>query len=233
MDQIPIGAYELTVTMANFKQVSTNLEVRLGSPVTVNLILPIGNVEETVVVQAGAAEVELSTSEISRNVSSESIEDVPVLSRNPAELLQLFPGVPAITQDKNGSFTVGGLRPRSSTYNVDGSSNNFDVSSGPRTPVIREAVAEMRALTNVFSAQYGKGSGAVIDMVIKSGTNNFHGEVFEFHRNSALSANGFFNNARGLEKPKYISNIYGFTIGGPIVKNKTFFFFAFQGMLER
>lgn len=229
LDQLPIGTYKINVTMTNFKQISTEVEVRLGSPVTVNLVMPIGNVSETVVIDAGAAQVELSTSEISRNVSSKSIEDLPVLSRNPAELLQLFPGVPAISQDKNGSFTVGGLRPRSTTYNVDGSSNNFDVSSGARTPVIKEAVQEFRALTNVFSAQYGKGAGAVIDMVLKSGTNNFHGELFEFSRNSALGANSFFNNARKLAKPKYISNIYGFTFGGPIKKDKTFFFAAFQG----
>lgn len=229
LDQLPIGTYELTAALENFKQLSTDVEVRLGSPVTVNLVLPVGNISETVTIESGAAEVELSTSEISRHVSSQSIEDLPVLSRDPSELLQLFPGVPAISQDKNGTFTVGGLRPRSTTYNVDGSSNNFDVSSGPRTPVIRESVQEFRALPNVFSAQYGKGAGAVIDIVLKSGTNKYHGQLFEFHQNSVLNANGFFNNARKLAKPKFISNIYGFTFGGPIIKDKTFFFGAFQG----
>lgn len=233
LEQLPIGAYKVTATLTNFKQVSTDVEVQLGSPITVNLILPVGNVTETVTVEAGAVQVELSTSEISRNVNTATIEELPDLNRNPAELLQLFPGVPVMSQDKNGSLTVGGLRPRSTTYNVDGSSNNFDVSSGPRTPVIPESIQEMRALTNVFSAQYGKGSGAVIDMVLKSGTNDFHGELFEFHRNSALGANGFFNNARSIVKPKFLSNIYGLTIGGPIIKNKTFFFAAFQGTNQR
>lgn len=228
-EQLPVGNYRILVSRDGFKKVETTAEVRLGSTSTVLLTLTIGALSEVVTVDAGAAQVELATSEISRNVPSRTIDELPVLNRNPAELLQLFPGVPAITQDKNGSFNVGGLRARSTTYNVDGSSNNFDIQSGARTPVVQEAVQEFRAVTNVFSAQYGKGAGAVIDVVLKSGTNDFHGSLFEFHRNSAVGANSFFNNARGLAKPRFISNIYGFTLGGPIKKDKTFFFGSFQG----
>ncbi len=235
LEQLPIGRYRLLVSRQGFRQVATDVQVTLGSPVTVNVDLPVGATTETLVVtvNAGAAPVELSSAEISRNVPSETINDLPVLSRNVAELLQLYPGVPAITQDKNGSFTVGGLRPRSTTYNVDGSNNNFEVSSGPRTLVIQEAVQEFRALTNVFSAQYGKGSGAVIDIVLKSGGNQFHGDLFEYHRNKAIDATPFFANATNLGKPPFILNIYGATLGGPIRKDKTFFFASFQGTSQR
>jgi hypothetical protein len=232
-DQLQIGEYKITVTKEGYKQVSTTADVKLGAPATVLLELPVGSVSETVTVGTGEAPVELSTGELSRSIGSREIDALPVLSRNTAELLQLFPGVPVITEDKNGSLTVGGLRPRSTTYNVDGSSNNFDVQSGPRTPIIREAIQETRAVTNVFSAQYGKGSGAVIDQVLKSGTNQFRGSLFEYYRNSALDANNFFNNSRGLSKPQFLSNIYGLTVGGPIVKDKTFFFTAFQGTNQR
>lgn len=229
VDQLPIGQYRLLVVRQGFRQISTEVQVTLGSPITVNVELPVGAANEVVTVTAGAAGVELSNAEISRNVPSETLNDLPVLTRNVAELLQLYPGVPAITQDKNGSFTVGGMRPRSTTYNVDGSNNNFEVSSGPRTPVIQEAVQEFRALTNVFSAQYGKGSGAVIDMVLKSGGNQFHGDLFEYHRNKAVDATPFFANATNLGKPPFLLNIYGATLGGPIRRDKTFFFASFQG----
>ncbi len=232
-EQLPIGSYKILISKEGFSQVSTVVPVTLGSPVTVNLELSVGATTEVIYVTAGAAGVELSSAEVTRNVSSKTIDDLPVLSRNPAELLQLYPGVPAVTQDKNGAFTVGGLRPRSTTYNVDGSSNTFEVSSGPRTPVIQEGVQEFRALTNVFSAQYGKGGGAVIDMVLKSGTNQFHGALFEYHRNKAIDATPFFANATGLKKPPFILNIYGGTLGGPIVRDKTFFFVAFQGTNQR
>lgn len=228
-EQLPPGRYRVLVAQPGFKQISAEAQVTLGAPVTLNLALPVGATTETVTVSAEAAAVELANAEVSRNVSDRSIQELPVLSRNPAELIQLYPGVPAITEDKNGSLTVGGLRPRSTIYNVDGSSNNFQVSSGPRTPIIPEAVQEVRALTNVYSAQYGKGAGAVIDMVLKSGTNQWRGSLFEYHRNAALNANDFFSNARGVGKGKFIHNIWGGTFGGPIRKDKTFFFAALEG----
>jgi hypothetical protein len=205
------------------------VQVSLGNMAALRVDMQIGETTQSVEVQASAAAVEVNTAEVARSVSSGEMAELPVLSRNPADLLQLSPGVPAVTQDKNGSSTVGGLRPRSTTYNVDGSSNNFEVSSGPRTPVILEAVEEVRAVTNVFSAQYGKGSGAVVDMVIKSGTNQVHGSLFEYHRNRALDATPFFNNATGTGKPPFILNIYGATIGGPVIRDRTFFFAAYQG----
>ena len=228
-EQLPPGRYRVLVAQPGFKQLSAEAQVTLGAPVTLNLALSVGATTETVTVSAEAAAVDLANAEVSRNVSDRSIQELPVLSRNPAELVQLYPGVPAITEDKNGSLTVGGLRPRSTVYNVDGSSNNFQISSGPRTPIIPEAVQEVRALTNVYSAQYGKGAGAVVDMVLKSGTNDWHGSLFEYHRNAALNANDFFSNARGVGKGKFIHNIWGGTFGGPIRKDKTFFFAALEG----
>jgi hypothetical protein len=131
-DQLQIGEYKITVTKEGYKQVSTTADVKLGAPATVLLELPVGSVSETVTVGTGEAPVELSTGELSRSIGSREIDALPVLSRNTAELLQLFPGVPVITEDKNGSLTVGGLRrstnadhPRGDTGNASGHQRFF------------------------------------------------------------------------------------------------------------
>jgi hypothetical protein len=234
LEQLPIGSYEVTASVVGFKKAATDpIAVTLGSPITVNIVLQVGDVSEKVVVLGAAPQIQLSSNEMERNVSDQQILELPNIDRDPSKLLQLFPAVPAITQDKNGSLTVGGLRPRSTVYNVDGSNNLNFLSSGQRTPVIMEAVAEMRAVTNVYSAQYGRGAGAVVDSVLKSGTNDFHGSLFYYYRGTALNANSFFANARGLGKERYVQNLWGGTVGGPVVRNKAFFFSAFEGTNQR
>jgi hypothetical protein len=233
VEQLNVGSYGVDISAPGFKRFRMDASVGLGGMTYVNATMQLGEVAESVTVEASVAAVDVSTSEVSRNYGAAQMAQLPVLSRNPADLLQLAPGVPALTQDKNGSFTVGGLRPRSTSYNVDGSSNNFEVSSGFRTPVILEAVQETRALTNVYSSQFGKGAGAVVDMVLKSGTNRYHGELFAFHRNAVLDATPFFNNARGVSKPPFIHNTFGATFGGPVVRNRTFFFAAIERIAQR
>jgi Carboxypeptidase regulatory-like domain len=229
-DQLNIGQYRVEASKEGFKRFTTTVPVGLGNATALNIQLEVGATSQSVQVSAQAALVQSDTAEIARSFNSAKIQELPVLDRDPSKLLQLEPAVPAIVSDKNGTYDVGGLRPRSTTYNVDGSSNNYDVSSGQITPVIMDAVEELHVVTDVFSPQYGKGSGAVVDMVMRSGTNNWHGDLFEYLRNTDLNANPFFNNATAIGRSPYNENDYGATLGGPIVKNKTFFFAAFEGL---
>jgi hypothetical protein len=229
-DQLSIGQYRVEAVKSGFKRFTTTVPVGLGDAAAVNVQLEIGDTTQSVQVDGQAALVQADTAEVARGVDSSKIAELPVLDRDPSKLLQLEPAVPAIVADKNGSYTVGGMRARSTTYNIDGSSNNYDISSGQITPVIMEAVAELHVVTDVFSAEYGKGAGAVVDMVMKSGTNQWHGNLFEYNRNTVLNATPFFNNATSIGKSPYNSNDYGATFGGPIRKDKTFFFAAFEGI---
>ncbi len=229
-DQLSIGQYKIQITSSGFKQVNTSVAVGLGDATALNIQLQIGEPSQSVEVNGQSALVQSDSAEVARGIEGSRITELPVVDRDPSKLLQLEPGVPAIVSDKNGTYTVGGLRPRSTTYNVDGSSNNYDVSSGQITPVIMEAVAEMHVVTDVFSPEYGKGAGAVVDMVMRSGTNKLHGDLFEYNRNTILNANPFFNNATAIGRAPYNQNDYGATFGGPIRKDKTFFFAAFEGI---
>ena len=228
-EDLDIGQYRVTVEKQGFKTLATSVQVQPGNASAINAELDLGEVRETVVVSGDLAPIPVETAEVAREIPAIRITQLPVLDRDPTELLQLEPGVPAIVANKNGTYTVAGLGPRSTTYNVDGSSNNFDVSSGQITPIIMEAVASVHAVTAVFSPQYGKGSGAVVDILLHSGGNNFHGSLFEYNRNTVLNANPYFANAAGLGRAPYNENVYGATIGGPIRKNKLFFFGAFEG----
>jgi hypothetical protein len=232
-DQLAIGQWRVEAGKAGFKRFATDIPVGLGDAAAVNIQLQVGDTTQSVQVDAQAALVESDTAEVARGIDGSKITEMPVIDRDPSKLLQLEPAVPAIVQDKNGTYTVGGLRPRSTTYNVDGSSNNADVSSGQITPVIMEAIGELHVVTDVYSPEYGKGSGAVVDMVMRSGTNQLHGNLFEYLRNTDLNANPFFNNATGIGKAHFNMNDYGATLGGPIRKNKTFYFAAFEGTNQR
>ena len=128
-----------------------------------------------------------------------------------------------------GIFNIGGTRWRNVIFNIDGTDNNNELSSGTRAAIVQESVQEVRVLTNVFSAQYGRGGGGVVDVILKSGTNHLHGTLFENLRNDLLNANDFFNNANSVARPQDKRNEYGFAVGGPIIRNKTFFFAAFEG----
>jgi hypothetical protein len=229
-DELGIGQYKVEAEKSGFKTFITTVPVKLGDATALNVQLEVGAITQTMQVKAQAALVQSDTAELARSIDAADITELPVLDRDPAQLLQLEPAVPAIVQDKNGTYDVGGLRPRSTTYNVDGSSNNYDVSSGQIAPVIMEAIAELHVVTDVFSPEYGKGAGAVVDMVLRSGTNNWHGDLFEYNRNTILNANPFFANSTRIGRSPYNENDYGATLGGPIWKNKTFFFAAFEGI---
>src|SRR5450755_555936 len=223
------GAYEATVKMASFKAFHvTNVVLSVGQVLSLNVQLEPGAVAEEVQVRADQLpDIDLETSQISNLVDSRVIKDLPLITRNPYELVLLSPG----TSQTNalGGISVNGARERNNNFLLDGVDNNDTSVPGGIGGVLSadpESTEEFRVITNNFNAEFGRNTGAIIDVVTKSGTNAFHGKAYEFGRwNGFGGARDWFNRpADGPQNP-YVRNQFGFSIGGPIIKDKTFFFF--------
>ena len=204
----------------------------------VDLTLKIGNMGETVVVTGAAKLLETESSDRGQVIRKEQIVNLPLNGRNYADLALLSPGVrrSAIADSRDASFNVNGLRSAVNSFILDGVDNNsYGTSnqgfSNQIVQVSPDAVEEFKVQTNNFSAEFGRTGGAVINASLRSGTNAFRGTVWEFHRNTALNAVGFFKPTRGI-KPKLLRNQFGFVFGGPIVRNRTFFFVDYEGFRQ-
>jgi hypothetical protein len=223
------AAYDVTVKMASFKTFHvTGVAVTVGQTVGLNAQLEPGAVSEEVEVRADQIpDVDLETSQVSNLVGEKAIQDLPLITRNPYELVLLSPG----TSQTNalGGITVNGSRERNNNFLLDGVDNNDTGVPGGIVSALNadpDSTQEFRVITNNFAAEYGRNTGAIIDVVTKSGTNAFHGKAYEFGRwNGFGGARDWFNRpADGPQNP-YVRNQFGFSIGGPIIKDKTFFFF--------
>jgi Carboxypeptidase regulatory-like domain/TonB dependent receptor len=239
------GAYTLTVEAPGFKRSQvTDVTVNLGVPTSLDIALQAGGVEETVTVVAGTEEVvNRDQSQLSTTFETRKVEELPTNAAGAGldTLALLVPGVvvgaTGVSNNNGTELSVNGNRVRSNNFQIDGSDNNDLSVAGPSFFVDnQDQVAEYQVITNNFSAQYGRNQGAIVNIVTKGGTNEFHGSAFEYHRNrSALDS---LNNlerrdpTRG-KADKFISNVYGGTIGGPIVKDKAFFFGTYQGIKQR
>ncbi|HEX5080777.1 MAG TPA: hypothetical protein VFY40_01930, partial [Blastocatellia bacterium] len=171
-------------------------------------------------------------------MDNRTLNDLPVLSagaggRNPLQLAPLQAGVVAAGQV--GPFAVNGQRAQANNFMLDGGDSNDLAINVPDAiqGFSPDALQEFRIITNTFSAEYGRNSGSVVNVISKSGTNQFHGNVFEYFRNRVLNATPFFNNVAGLGNPKFNVNEFGGTLGGPVIKEKTFFFFSYLGFRRR
>lgn len=234
-DSISTGRYTVTVEAQGFqKLVSTGNLLTVGQPMTVNASLQIGGVTQEVQVSSSADLVQTSTSGNTGNVLGEKeIKDLPIVGtrgRNPLDLVLLQPGV---VQGSNtgGGVHVHGARDRSWNFTLDGIDNN-DVSAGGAnfspTRANPDSLSEYRVITSNPTAENGRNSGGNVVLATKSGTNQFHGSGFWFYRTPSLNANEWENNLQDLGKTQFVQNIYGGSIGGPIWKNHTFFFFNLQ-----
>src|SRR6185369_12890922 len=207
----------------------------------VDLKLESGAISETMTVEASAPLLQTSSSELGTTVTDEQIEALPLNGRNFVNLTRTVPGVlrgiPGANIDGAGSlawrasasFSANGQRPRDNNYMLDGVDNN---ETWLQTVVIFpsvDALDEFKLQTSTYSAEFGRSLGGVVNLQIKSGGNVMHGSGFEFLRNDAFDANNFFNNRAGRPKPPFSQHQFGGTIGGPIVKDKTFYFFDYQG----
>ena len=242
---LPTGHYTITSEMTGFKTVAlSNIEVGVDQRVRINIKHEVGAMTESVSVTADTPLIQTSSSELGTTVGSAQIEALPLNGRNFVSLTRSIPGVlrgiPGANIDGAGSlawrasasFSANGQRPRDNNYMLDGVDNN---ETWLQTVVIFpsvDALDEFKLQTSTYSAEFGRSLGGVVNLQIKSGTNSLRGSGFEFHRNDAFDANNFFNNRAGRGKPEFKQNQFGGTIGGPVFKDKTFFFTDYQGHRE-
>lgn len=220
---MPPGVYTIEVEANGFKKlVLSNVQALVDKPTTVSINMEVGAVTEVVNVAGGELESIVNKTEgsLGNNFVSRQIQELPLEGRNVGDLLSLQPGV---TLD--GSVT--GSRSDQANITLDGVDVNDQQNGTAFTPVLRvtpDSVDEFRVTTTNADSARGRSSGAQISLSTKSGTNEFHGALYEYHRNTVTTANDFFNNQNGVERPKLIRNLFGGRIGGPVVKNRFFFF---------
>ncbi len=225
------GTYRIEVEMSGFKKATiSNFQALVDTSSTLNLTLEIGQVTEVVNVDAAGLESIVNTGDASlgNNFVSRQILNLPLQGRNVANLLSLQA---AVTPD--GS--VAGGRSDQANITLDGIDVNNQQDASAFSPVLRvnpDSVDEFRVTTSNPDASKGRSSGAQISLITKSGSNTFSGALYNYHRNTATTANDWFNNRSGIERPKLIRNLFGGRLGGPIVKDRFFFFYNYEGMRE-
>ena len=237
---LPLGTYTITVQKPGFQTlVHSGVEVTVGSQVTINAELAVGNVQQHVEVTGEAPAIETSNATISGLVSQDQLRDLPLNGRSIDSLALLSPGIFANrTTTANATvglglhITVNGARQDWNLYLLDGTTTNDPESgrgsaSGQQLGV--EGILEFRILTHGASAEYGQYAGGVVSAVTRSGTNQFHGSVYEFWRNDKLNAVNFF----ATTTPEFRRNQFGAAVGGPIKKDKIFFFVNYEALRQR
>lgn len=236
---LPPGAYEINVAASGFKAFTqSGIVLRIQQQARVDVVLQVGGVNESISVQGDAAVVEATTSSIGKVVDNKRILELPLNTRNVYSLVNLTPGVTGGIGNAHNQvgFSVNGARGGTFDVLVDGSSAAFPTVNGfagiSVFPSV-DAVAEFKMQAQNFSAEFGRSITAVLNVVYKSGTNQFHGSAYEFLRNSVLDSNNFFANSRGTPLASFKRNQFGGMVSGPIVKNRTFFMTAFEGLRER
>ena len=235
-----VGQYDVTAAKAGFQTaVRQNVTLTVNSQFVVDFQLQVGQSQQTITVQAEVAQVDTASSTVSNLVETKQMVDLPLNGRNFQQLITLSPGV-SVAQTattsfygKGDTYAIAGGRPEGQAYLLDGTdiTNFFNHGTGAGslgTSLGIDAIAEFQTLTNTYSAQFG-GNGAVVNAVSKSGSNNYHGTLFEFLRNSKLDARDFFE---GAKPAPFKRNQYGGAIGGPVKKDKAFFFFNYEGLRQ-
>ena len=246
---LPIGHYSVAVEANGFKKsVQTNIELHVNDKLTLIFTMEVGNISQEVTVEASPLQVELQSPTSSGLISGVQIRQLSLNNRNYEQLVSLMPGVTSSASDQIYlgttnpagqtnvvSFSINGNRNSTNNWTVDGADN---VDRGSNLTLLTypsvDAIAEFKVLRGLYSPEFGRSAGGQINVVTKSGTDQFHGDVYEFFRNNVLNANSFFNNANNIKRPPVRYNDFGYTIGGPVYipghynqnKDKTFFFFS-------
>ncbi len=239
--ELGIGDYEISASRMGFStEVRTGITLTVGANPVVDFQLAVGQQTQTVTVEGQVSQVETQSTGLGALVESKQMRDLPLNGRNFTQLLTLNPGVTQIPQGAPGAgntfygngakYSIAGSRPSGQAYLIDGADmtgfwNNGPGAAGLGSALGVEAIAEFQTLTNTYSAQFG-GNGAVINASTKSGTNAFHGSAYEFLRNNVLETRNFFDASR----PPFRQNQFGASLGGPIRKDKAFFFFNYEGL---
>ena len=234
---LPVGVYNLTAELAGFvSQKQSEIKVTIGQTSTLRLQMSVSGVAESVTVSGVTPIIETGRSQVSSTVDATAVQNLPVNGRNFIDFALLTPGVTRDT--RTGDISFAGQRGTLNSLVIDGADNNntfFGQSTGRtgsgRAPYqfSQDAVQEFQVNSSSFSAEYGRAGGAVINVVTKSGTNELHGSLFEFYRDKALNANNAINELNGRPKSPYHYNQFGGTLGGPIRRNRDFYFVNYDG----
>jgi len=228
------GVYEVDFELTGFKKsVQKGITVDVNQVVTLNKALDIGATQEVVEVTSEAQQVDTTSTQLGAVINDRSVNELPLNTRDTYQFLQLQPGVQSqlgssgslfFGSDDPGAVSVNGGRTRSNNFSVNGGDANDQFVNLPTVQPTPDSVAEFRVITNTFDAEYGRNSGSVVNVITKSGTNQFHGNVYEYFRNTVLNAQGYFNTV----KPQLNQNQFGGTFGGPVKKDRTFFFVSYE-----
>ncbi len=233
---LPPQDYKVTITATGFGPSEASLNVSVGSANTVNVKLSVGTDTTTVDVAANSLSgINLETSENSQVISTQQILELPTETRNPYDLAALSGSVssdPSATSRGVG-FNVSGARTASTEILLDGMENTQLFSVGVATPIPLDATQEFRIITSNYSPEYGRASGGVVNVITKSGTNKFHGTAYEFLRPSTFASNSYLNNANGIPAHRFTRNNFGYSVGGPVLKDKLFFYSSTEWLRVR
>src|SRR5712671_76792 len=240
--EVPVGTYTLSFDSSGFKNlVRKGVMLQVNQVITLNMSMQIGASKEVVEVTSEAPLVDTTSTQLGAVADARSISQLPLNARDTYQFLQLQPGVTSTVgsgnqivygSDKAGSVSVNGGRGRANNFSVNGGDANDQFVNLPTVQPSPDSIQEFRVLTNTFDAEYGRNSGSVVNVITKSGTNAFHGNLYEFFRNTKLNANPYCFTAVDAipcDKPQFNQNQFGGTFGGPIVKDRTFFFTSYEG----
>ena len=236
---LPVGTYTLTFELTGFKKdIRKGIALDVNQVITLNMTMQLGGAQEIVDVTSEAPLVDTTSTQLGAVVNNRSVNELPLNARDTYQFLQLQPGVQSQLGSSGGTFygsgdagavSVNGGRGRSNNFSVNGGDANDQFANLPTIQPTPDAIDEFRVISNTFDAEYGRNSGAVVNVVTKSGTNQWHGNVYEYFRNTVLNAQGYFNTV----KPQENQNQFGGTFGGPIKKDRTFFFVSYEGRRVR
>ncbi|HZU10009.1 MAG TPA: carboxypeptidase-like regulatory domain-containing protein, partial [Pseudacidobacterium sp.] len=220
------GPYTVSITATGFQSFKTvGLVLQLNENRQVDAVLQPGAVAQTIEVTANAIQVETSDTQLKTTVTSNQIEQLPLLGRDPTALQKLTPGT-VESSDRFGNFSANGSQTQENAYLLDGADINDTPLQTNSVPINPDAIGETTFVTGTQNPEYSRNSGAIINQTLKSGTNSFHGDAFEFYRDTFLNNGNYFSTTR----PVFHQNIFGGTLGGPVIKNRLFFFLAYQGL---
>jgi hypothetical protein len=236
---LPVGTYSLSFDLTGFKKaVRHGIVLDVNQVITLNMTMQLGTAQEVVDVTSEAPLVDTSSTQLGAVVNNRSVNELPLNARDTYQFLQLQPGVQSqlgssggtfYGSDSAGSVSVNGGRDRANNFSVNGGDANDQFVNLPTIQPTPDAIEEFRVISNTFDAEYGRNSGAVVNVVTKSGTNQWHGNVYEYFRNTILNSQGYFNTV----KPQENQNQFGGTFGGPLRKDRTFFFTSYEGRRVR
>ncbi len=225
--QLPLGTYTVTVTKQNFKTFkSSQFTLTVNQVYDLAAKLEVGLASETVEVRANPVQVETTSIQQSTLINSQQIVDLPLNGRNFTQLEQLAPGVMA-SNDRFGTFSVNGSQSQQSNYLINGTDSNDIALNTPGFIPSPDAIQEFNLISSTINPEYGRNSGGIVNAVIKSGTNQWHGGIFDFYRDTFMNTRNFFT--VGPQQPIFHQNQFGGTFGGAVKKDKTFFFLSYQG----